>query len=114
MCSLRNQTGFINLESNIAKKVCLEISGIDIGSDSTIISTISAQFKSHGRSKWVENEKSIHTFSQMRNTALHHQTGFINSESNIAKKIHLEISGIDIGLDSAIISTISVQLRSHS
>jgi hypothetical protein len=95
------------------KKIYREISGINIGSDSIIILTILAQLRSYGWWKWTEKEKTIPTFSKARNMIVHHQTGFTNWWSNIIKKIYLEISGINIGSDSAVISTILVQLRSH-
>jgi hypothetical protein len=38
------------------RKSIWKISGINIGSDSTIISTILAQLRSHGWLKWAENE----------------------------------------------------------
>jgi hypothetical protein len=57
--------------------------------------------------------RKVCTFSQMRNMVVRHQTGFINSWCNLTMKIYLQISERNIGPDSAILSTILAQLRSH-
>jgi hypothetical protein len=79
MSSHRIKTGFINSQSNVTKKIDLEMSKINVGSDSTIISMILAKFRSPGWLKWTENIEPISTFSGIRDIVVRHQKVFINS-----------------------------------